>query len=528
MDMHRFSAFTISTLLACTLTITTAQTLRTGGWPLGAMPTEAEQQDSATARAYAEALQDWLDANPGVTLEAIEFSVWDQQALVTSIAGGIAPSYYPGQVLGGWNPAVMRAAFRQGLAADVTELVDRYNLIEVLPEAAQEVYLREAVDGRLYGLPTDFSISQGVYYRRDLVADLGLEEPQPDWTWDDFLDLAAAFTSDTRVGAMVQDWIPWEEAVANGAGPMTQLPAPETSWNWRWDFTSHLDRFGPILEKWRSAVYDDEIVQLSENMSDNERASAFINGATGMWIATPHWYTRPPTNEFAMSRLAEREGRPIDEVVGWLPVPRGALDTIPTQGPIVFLVSLDPDLSNEALDKAVSLFEHMVYGQGLIAQKQAVWGETEDLRYVYTNPFGEAQLPGIPGSMIDAWGETFMASVAAAAEIPLPPSSALFIPAEDAPGPGNQAWDDAYNRVMYSETDIDIAAEFARAEAIINQQAASFTSTVDDEVFIAGAQAYYQEMMAFYQQHSPQFYAEVLVPWFNETIVPALELAILP
>jgi hypothetical protein len=77
MDMHRFSAFTISTLLACTLTITTAQTLRTGGWPLGAMPTEAEQQDSATARAYAEALQDWLDANPGVTLEAIEFSVWD-------------------------------------------------------------------------------------------------------------------------------------------------------------------------------------------------------------------------------------------------------------------------------------------------------------------------------------------------------------------------------------------------------------------------------------------------------------------
>ena len=51
-------------------------------------------------KAYAEAIQPWLDENPGVKLEQITFDVYDQEALLVAISGGTAPSFYPADVLG--------------------------------------------------------------------------------------------------------------------------------------------------------------------------------------------------------------------------------------------------------------------------------------------------------------------------------------------------------------------------------------------------------------------------------------------
>ena len=74
-------------------------------------------------KAYAEAVQPWLDENPGVKLEQITFDVYDQQALLVAISGGTAPSFYPADVLGEWDEELVLASEKSGLAADVTDQV---------------------------------------------------------------------------------------------------------------------------------------------------------------------------------------------------------------------------------------------------------------------------------------------------------------------------------------------------------------------------------------------------------------------
>src|SRR5829696_10387489 len=93
--------------------------------PYPGIPTAEEQAADPSLKAYAEAVQPWMDENPGVKLEQIEFDVYDQQALLVAISGGTAPSFYPAEVLASWNEELVLAAEKSGLAADVTDQVAR-------------------------------------------------------------------------------------------------------------------------------------------------------------------------------------------------------------------------------------------------------------------------------------------------------------------------------------------------------------------------------------------------------------------
>lgn len=48
----------------------------------------------------------------------------------------------------------------------------------------------ENIDGSYYGLTYDTCMN-GFYYNKELLAELGIEEPTSDWTWDDFEDICA-------------------------------------------------------------------------------------------------------------------------------------------------------------------------------------------------------------------------------------------------------------------------------------------------------------------------------------------------
>jgi multiple sugar transport system substrate-binding protein len=49
------------------------------------------------------------------------------------------------------------------------------------------------IDSKIISLPLAVTLD-GIYYRTDRLRELGLKEPTPDWTWDEFLALAKAFT----------------------------------------------------------------------------------------------------------------------------------------------------------------------------------------------------------------------------------------------------------------------------------------------------------------------------------------------
>lgn len=497
-------------------------TLKLVDWPITGMPSAEDQAASPTSKAYAEVLTEWLKANPEVALETISFNQWDQQALVTGIVGGAAPSYYPGQVLGAWDPVAMDTAFTQGLAADVTDAVSKYGVLEAISPEARSVYERERLEGKYYGLPVDFTVAQGVYYRKDLVQELGLKEPQPGWTWDDFLELAAGLTSaeEGRVGASIQDWLP-SEAVKSAGDMIVQVPTPETNWNVSWVRSPAFDTGIEILERWRQAVYADKTVRISANEGDNDRATQFIEGQAGMWVGTPNWYTRGPAADFAMASLADKLGKPIDEVVGWVEFPRSE-GGIPTQGPLVFLASVDPNLDQAGRDAAVNLLNYMVYGEGADKRAKLVYEATGDARNVYPDPYGPDQVEGVPESKTDVWGEVFIDNIEAAASNPVAPNLTDFVPAETNPGPSTQALADAYNTVINAAGTIDIAAEYEKAMNVVNQTAEGYTSSIPDEELKAGMAKYHQANLSFYQKEYPTYYKEVIKPLYDEQIAPAI------
>jgi hypothetical protein len=88
--------------------------------------------------------------------------------------------------------------------------------------------------------------------------------------------------------------------------------------------------------------------------------------------------------------------------------------------------------------------------------------------------------------------------------------------------PTSEAVDDAFSKWWFERGDVDIAADLKRMENVRNTQAKSFTSSVADEEFTAGARKYYEAHDAFWQQNSPEFHEGVFRDFYEQKIRPAL------
>ena len=79
--------------------------------------------------------------------------------------------------------------FDQGMLMDLTDRLDAEpEFVEGFYPGAMDGWI---TDGHAYGLPGLANV-YGVFYNKDMLADLGLDEPTTDWTWDDLWELAEA------------------------------------------------------------------------------------------------------------------------------------------------------------------------------------------------------------------------------------------------------------------------------------------------------------------------------------------------
>ena len=107
-----------------------------------------------------------------------------RQKLISAIAAGSPPDLC--QVWDNWVGQF------QGMGAveDITERAKKWkHYADVQPTAWQTVTIKD----RIVSLPLAVTLD-GIFYRTDRLKELGLKEPTPDWTWDDFLKIATAFT----------------------------------------------------------------------------------------------------------------------------------------------------------------------------------------------------------------------------------------------------------------------------------------------------------------------------------------------
>src|SRR5262245_9160028 len=107
-----------------------------------------------------------------------------RQKLISSITGGNPPDLC--QPWGHWIGQLKR----MGAVEDITARDKAWkHYSDVAPTAWQPV----TINDKIISLPLAVTLD-GIYYRTDRVKELGLKEPTPDWTWDEFLAIAKGLT----------------------------------------------------------------------------------------------------------------------------------------------------------------------------------------------------------------------------------------------------------------------------------------------------------------------------------------------
>jgi multiple sugar transport system substrate-binding protein len=122
----------------------------------------------------------FMERNPTITVEG-EFSGWSGyiDKLRTQMAAGQQPDVYYNGLDGPWQvlPIEARADLNDFAAIQTDQLAE-----------AQLEQVR--LDGELLGLPRSASVRGGYLINGTLFAELGIEIPDYEWTWDDFASIA--------------------------------------------------------------------------------------------------------------------------------------------------------------------------------------------------------------------------------------------------------------------------------------------------------------------------------------------------
>src|ERR1041384_43229 len=138
-----------------------------------------------------------------------------RQKLISSVSGGNPPDLC--QIWDNWVGQF------NGMNA-VEDITARAKAWKHYADVAPTAWETVTINQQIVSLPLAVTLD-GIYYRTDRLKELGLKEPTPDWTWDEFLAIAKAFTKadknqygyGMRGGGTWALLYPSEFAYANGA-----------------------------------------------------------------------------------------------------------------------------------------------------------------------------------------------------------------------------------------------------------------------------------------------------------------------
>lgn len=113
--------------------------------------------------------------------------------LQTALPTGTGPDVF-------WMNMNVNDYITPGLLLDLTDRIEEAGIdMSKFPEAVTDYYV---ADDRIYGIPKDYD-GTGLYYNKAIFDEMGVEYPQPDWTWEDLLETAKALTNETHYGIVV-------------------------------------------------------------------------------------------------------------------------------------------------------------------------------------------------------------------------------------------------------------------------------------------------------------------------------------
>jgi multiple sugar transport system substrate-binding protein len=148
--------------------------------------------EPAELRAFRDVVKQFRKEEPEVTVTLVEASDRDDllARLSTSFAGGQPPDLFL------INYRFYGQFASRGVLESIQDRLDGSDAFEEddFYEQALDAF---RLDGELVCLPQNVS-SLVVYYNRDLFAEAGVAQPEPNWTWNDMVEKAIALTRDAN------------------------------------------------------------------------------------------------------------------------------------------------------------------------------------------------------------------------------------------------------------------------------------------------------------------------------------------
>jgi multiple sugar transport system substrate-binding protein len=190
------------------------------------------------------------------------------------------------------------------------------------------------IDGKSYGLPW---IAQPVvvFYNKDIFDEMGVAYPTPDWTWDDFKQIAMDLTNEDHYGfTMTEGWPPPEIWVWSYGGrlvseDLTQAPidSPEVIAG---------------IDMWASMIWNPECCVPQEIIAEEGFEAMMRAGRVAMF----------------MGGAADDYERSTEGTVGVSMVPKGPAGENVTNAWTAFTaINVDTEHPDEAYDAMVLLTE---------------------------------------------------------------------------------------------------------------------------------------------------------------------------
>ncbi|TQV80886.1 extracellular solute-binding protein [Denitrobaculum tricleocarpae] len=237
----------------------------------GTLVINSDQADPAPKKAFDELVEEFKQENPDIE---IQFNTFEKESYKTAIRNWLTSE--PPDVVYWYAGNRMKTFVDRGLLEDVSDLWDKDDLHTKLAPARSSM----TIDGKQWGIPYTY-YQWGVYYRKDIFAKAGLEEPK---TWDEFLAVNAKLKADgvtpiaigTKFLWTAAGWFDYINMRVNGLDFHIELmdgKVPYTD-----------ERVRAVFEKWKELVEPGYYLENHASYSWQEAQPFLYNGSAAMYL----------------------------------------------------------------------------------------------------------------------------------------------------------------------------------------------------------------------------------------------------
>lgn len=248
-----------------------ASTLLSATSLAGTLVINSDQADPAPKKAFDELVEEFKQDNPDIE---VQFNTFEKESYKTAIRNWLTSE--PPDVVFWYAGNRMKTFVDRGLLEDVSDLWDKDDLHSKLAPARSSM----TVDDKQWGIPYTY-YQWGVYYRKDIFAKAGLEEPK---TWDEFLAVNAKLKADgitpiaigTKFLWTAAGWFDYLNLRVNGLDFHIELmdgKVPYTD-----------DRVRAVFEKWKQLVEPGYFLENHASYSWQEAQPFLFNGSAAMYL----------------------------------------------------------------------------------------------------------------------------------------------------------------------------------------------------------------------------------------------------